>query len=155
MDYTFKKTPVEKLYVDEGLVDAETAPTFGDDRGYFTAIPFGMDSKRAYLLKNHRAGIVRAFHGHKKESKTLYVLKGACKVAVIDMQTGEWKMFVLTEKGANKLRVPPATFNGFVSLTDDTELLIISDRTYEESKADDIRLPYDILGREIWEVEHR
>jgi len=147
--------PVKELEVNGFLFKPEIAPTFGDDRGYFTAINFEQGMKRAYLIKNHSAGTVRAFHGHKKESKSLYCLKGAFKVICISMETGEWKAFAITEKGNNVLKIPTTIYNGFVSLTDDSELLVLSDSTFEESVGDDFRLPYNVLGKEVWEVEHR
>jgi dTDP-4-dehydrorhamnose 3,5-epimerase-like enzyme len=146
---------VNELEVNGYVLKLDVAPTFGDDRGYFTAINFGEGMKRAYLIKNHKTGVVRAFHGHKKEAKTLYCIKGAFKVICISMETGNWKSFTITEKGSNVLKIPPLVYNGFVSLTDDSELLVLSSSTFEESKDDDFRLSYDTLGKDIWEVEHR
>lgn len=155
MDFIPNTAQSPELIIAGQTIKPETAPTFGDDRGYFTAINFGPGSKRAYLIQNHQKWVVRAFHGHHHESKQLYVLSGAFKVIVIDMQSKNWKSFTLTEKGNNLLKIPAGCFNGFVSITDDAQLLIFSDRTFEESKADDIRLPYDLLGTKVWEVEHR
>ncbi|MDP3992356.1 MAG: WxcM-like domain-containing protein [Nanoarchaeota archaeon] len=147
--------PVKELEIRGYNIKTDVVPIFGDDRGYFTAINFEEGIKRAYLIKNHRAGVVRAFHGHKKETKTLHCIKGAFKVICISMETGGWKSFTITEKGQNILKIPSMIYNGFVSLTHDSELLILSDSTFEESKNDDFRLPYDTLGKEVWEVEHR
>lgn len=154
-DIEIKKTPVSELAINGQKIDTDTAPTFGDDRGYFTAINFDEGSKRAYLIKNHSKGVIRAFHGHKKESKILYALKGAYKVIIISMETKDWKAFTITEKGQNMIKIPSLAYNGFVSLTDDSEILIISNSTFEESKNDDFRIPYDILGKKVWETEHR
>ncbi len=148
-------TPTNELEIDGHLLKPEIAPTFGDDRGYFTAINFESGMKRAYLIRNHKAGIIRAFHGHKKEEKTFYCLKGAFKVICISMDERDWKSFTITEKGNNMLKIPSGVYNGFVSLTDDSELLVLSSSTFEESKGDDFRIPYDALGKEVWRVEHR
>ncbi len=145
----------DKLIINGEEIKTSITPIFGDDRGYLTAINFDHDSKRAYIIKNHKAGIIRAFHGHKKERKELYVTKGAFKIIVIDMQTKEWKSFNITERGNNIIKIPPQAFHGFVSLTNDSELLIISNSTFEESKNDDYRMPFDLLGKDIWKVEHR
>jgi dTDP-4-dehydrorhamnose 3,5-epimerase-like enzyme len=150
-----KYNRVKELTINGQRVSAEVSSTFGDDRGYFGAINFKPGSKRAYLIKNHRAGTVRAFHGHKNERKTMYVLKGAFKVIIIDMESGEWMPFTLTEKHLNTLDVPNGAYNGFVSLTDDSEILIFSSASFEESVQDDHRLSFDILGRNVWGVEHR
>ena len=150
-----KEKPINELVINGTTLKPETTPLFGDDRGYFTAINFDEGSKRAYLIKNHRAGVIRAFHGHKKEKKTLYVIKGAFKVILINMLTGDWKSFNITEKANNVLKIPQQMYNGFVSLTEDSELLVISSSSLEESKNDDFRIPYDVLGKHIWEIEHR
>jgi len=146
---------VDNLKINKNILKPETALTFGDDRGYFTAINFESKMKRAYFIRNHKAGTIRAFHGHKKETKTLYCLKGAFKVICISMKTKEWKQFTITEKGNNVLKIPPGVYNGFVSLTDDSELLVLSSSTFKESKNDDFRIPYDTLGKEVWGVDHR
>ncbi len=147
--------PTNELEIEGYILKTDIAPTFGDDRGYFTAINFESEMKRAYLIRNHKAGTIRAFHGHKKEEKTLYCLKGAFKVICISMDSKEWKPFTITEKGSNMLKIPSRVYNGFVSLTDDSELLVLSSSTFEESKGDDFRIPYDALGKEAWDVDHR
>jgi dTDP-4-dehydrorhamnose 3,5-epimerase-like enzyme len=154
-DTQIKELPVEELKIGDKVINVEKASVFGDDRGFFTAINFEPDSKRAYLIQNHKAGIVRAFHGHERESKTLYVIRGSFKVICINMATGDWKKFTINERSNNMIKIPAKAYNGFVSLTDDSELLVVSSSTFEESKGDDIRLPYDILGKQVWEVEHR
>jgi dTDP-4-dehydrorhamnose 3,5-epimerase len=155
METKIKESPVDELKIAGSVVNVDKAPVFGDDRGFFTAINFEPEAKRAYLIQNHKSGVVRAFHGHQREGKCLYSIKGSFKVILIDMESGEWKPFTINERGNNLIKVPPGVYNGFVSLTDDSELLIISDKTFEESKGDDIRLPYDILGKHVWEVQHR
>ncbi len=154
-EHNIQKTPAKELIINGQLIEASKLQIFGDDRGYFSSIAFEQDSKRAYLIRNHSKGTVRAFHGHKKENKTFYVLQGAFKIIIIDLTTGNWKSFTLTEKGNNMLKIPCMAYNGFVSLTDNSEMLVVSNSTMEESKDDDIRIPYDVLGKEVWEVEHR
>ena len=146
---------VDVININGQILKTEKAPNFGDDRGYFLAINFEEGMKRAYLIKNHHKGVVRAFHGHKKEKKYFYCIKGAFKIICISMKTGEWNSFTITEKGNNCLKIPIMVYNGFVSLTDDSELLVVSSSTFEESKNDDYRISYDSLGKDVWGVEHR
>ncbi len=147
--------PVDRLICGGEEISVEKAPVFGDDRGYFTAIHFAPDSKRAYLIKNHRAGVIRAFHGHKTESKILFAIRGGFKIVCINMETGDWKKFAITEKGNSVIKIPAKMYHGMVSLSDDSELLIVSNKTFEESKNDDFRLAYDVLGADIWDIEYR
>ena len=147
--------PVDRLIHSGEEIRVEKAPLFGDDRGYFTAIHFAADSKRAYLIKNHRAGVIRAFHGHMEESKILFAIRGGFKIVCISMETGDWKKFAITEKGDNIIKIPARMYHGLASLSDDSELLIVSNKTFEESKNDDFRLPYDLLGAGVWDIEYR
>lgn len=134
---------------------------FGDDRGDFTNIEFNefkkfnCTFKRSYIIKNIQKNVVRAFHGHKNESKLFYVIKGGFKFIVMDMEKLEWKEYSLLESVPKLLFVPKGYYNGFVSLTDDSELIVFSSSTIEESKKDDIRLPYDFLGKEVWQINYR
>lgn len=155
MEFRVSDKPVEKLIIGDKELSPDVCPVFGDDRGFFTAINFGQGTKRGYVIRNHRAGVIRAFHGHRKESKEFYVIRGSFKVICISMDVGEWKEFTLNERCTNSLKIPAGTYNGFVSLTNDAELLVISNSTFEESKGDDYRLPYDLLGKSVWEVKHR
>ena len=52
--------PIDELEVNGYILKPEIAPTFGDDRGYFTAINFESGMKRAYLIKNHKAKVTTA-----------------------------------------------------------------------------------------------
>jgi len=42
-----------------------------------------------------------------------------------------------------------------MTLEEDTIVMFFSTSTLEESKKDDIRLKWDIFGRDIWEVCYR
>ncbi len=150
-----KNKKVDELKIGNKIINVEKVEVFGDDRGYFTPVNFESNTKRIYIIKNHCSGIIRGFHGHKFESKIFYAIKGSFKIICMDMKNKEWKDFVINERGNNVIKIPSGIYNGFVSLTDDAELLVISDKTFEESKGDDVRLPYYVLGKEVWGVEHR
>ena len=50
-----------------------------DDRGVVSFInDFNFSNvKRFYQVENHRQGFIRAWHGHKKEGKYVYVCQGS------------------------------------------------------------------------------
>ncbi len=54
---------------------------FADDRGFLRFInDFNFENvKRFYQVENHRQGFIRAWHGHKKEAKYVYVSKGSAR----------------------------------------------------------------------------
>lgn len=129
-----------------------------DDRGSVRFInDFNFkDVKRFYHVENHRQGFIRAWHGHLKEGKYVYVASGTAWVAVVPMVTDsngvnqlkikEVKKFVLSAKKPQILYIPPGYANGFKNLEDNTNILFFSTSTLDESKGDDTRFPYSVLN---------
>lgn len=109
--------------------------------------------KRFYQVNNHRKGFIRAWHGHKKEDKYVYVTSGSALVGVVNLETEEVDKFVLSANKPRILWVPANSANGFMSLEENTTVIFFSSKTLEESKDDDIRFPYDKW--DIWDVEYR
>ena len=137
----------------EGVV-FKNIDRFGDDRGDFTNVALE-NVKRSYIINNTQKGVVRAFHGHKQEGKYFYVPKGAFKFILIDMDTGSWKEYTLLDSVPKVLYCPAGYYNGFVSLTDDSLLITFSTSTMDDSRNDDFRIDYDVLGKDVWKVNNR
>lgn len=118
-----------------------------DDRGKVSfANDFDFkDVKRFYVVENHNKGHLRAWHGHKKEAKYVYVVSGSAKIGVA---TGEdFESYVLSADKPQVLYIPAGSYNGCRTLTDDAKVIYFSTATLEESKQDDQRLPED-----TWEL---
>ena len=109
--------------------------------------------KRFYQVENHRKGFIRAWHGHKKEGKYVYVSSGTALVGVVDLKTQKVKKFILSDKKPQVLWIPANHANGFMNLEDSTDILFFSTSTLKESSGDDIRFPYDQWN--IWDIEYR
>ena len=126
-----------------------------DDRGSVRfANDFNFDGvKRFYHVSNHRNGFIRAWHGHKKEGKYVYVSKGTALIGIVDMKTEEISKYVLSCKSPKILWIPPGYYNGFKSLEDKTSILFFSTTSLEESLGDDIRKDFNHWN--IWEEEYR
>jgi dTDP-4-dehydrorhamnose 3,5-epimerase len=126
-----------------------------DDRGSVRFVNnFTFDNvKRFYTIQNHKVGFVRAWHGHQREGKFLFIAKGSALVGTINISTEVVEKFVLSEEKPQILWIPPNYYNGFMTLREDTILFIFSTSTLEESIGDDIRQPYDKWN--IWKVEQR
>jgi len=133
-----------------------------DDRGSVSFVnDFRFEGvKRFYLVTNHRAGFVRAWHAHRKESKYVIVVEGAAVVAAVSID--DWDRpdrhatvhrHVLSATRPAVLFIPAGYANGFMSLTDDTRLIFFSTSSLEESRGDDIR--YDARYWNPWEVAER
>lgn len=126
-----------------------------DDRGCVRYVnDFNFDNvKRFYHVENHRSGYIRAWHGHMKEGKYVYVVSGSALVGVVDMETENIEKFILSDKSPKILWIPPGKYNGFKSLEENTKILFFSTSTINESIGDDIRKPYDQWN--IWEEDFR
>jgi len=135
-----------------------------DDRGMLTFINefnfYGV--KRFYQVLNFSTSTIRAFHGHLKEAKYVYVVKGSAIVAAVKLDDIESpsknlkvKRFILSDKNPQILFIPPKYANGFRPLENDTRIVFFSTSTLEESKDDDYRFPADYWGKEVWKVENR
>jgi len=126
-----------------------------DDRGsvrFVNDFNFS-DVKRFYQVENHRQGFIRAWHGHKKEGKYVYVTSGSALVGVVNMETEEVSKFVLSDKSPKILWIPPGYYNGFKSLEENTKILFFSTSTLEDSLGDDIREEHNRWN--IWEEDYR
>jgi dTDP-4-dehydrorhamnose 3,5-epimerase len=121
-----------------------------DDRGTVRFVnDFDLRSvRRFYTVSNHRAGLVRAWHGHRREGKFATVLRGAALIGCVKID--DWDdpssdlavaRFVLSASQPAVLAIPPGHANGFMSLTDDTEVMFFSTASLEDSLADDVRFP--------------
>jgi dTDP-4-dehydrorhamnose 3,5-epimerase-like enzyme len=133
-----------------------------DDRGQVAFVnDFNFTGvKRCYVVSNHNAGFVRAWHAHRHEAKYVLVVQGAAivgAVAIDDWQhpstNAKVHRYVLSAKKPVVLYIPPCYANGFMSLTSDTQLIFFSTSTIEEAMADDVR--YDARYWDIWNVVER
>jgi dTDP-4-dehydrorhamnose 3,5-epimerase len=133
-----------------------------DDRGsvaFVNAFDFA-GVKRYYLVTNHRAGFVRAWHAHRHEAKYVTLVRGAAVVAAVAID--DWDRpnpdaavhrFVLSAQRPSVLYIPRGYANGFMSLTEDATLMFFSTSSLDESRGDDVR--YDARYWDPWGVVER
>jgi len=135
-----------------------------DDRGIVTFCNnFNMAGvKRFYMLENHEAGFIRAWHGHVTEAKWIVVVSGVAIIGVAEMRLlydDSYDLFrppyryVLHANG-DVLYVPGGYANGHRNLVAGTKVMHFSNLTMDEAKGDDYRFSWD-SHEEIWEAEYR
>jgi dTDP-4-dehydrorhamnose 3,5-epimerase len=127
-----------------------------DDRGSLSFVnDFKFDNvKRFYVVENHTNNFIRAWHGHIKEGKYVYVVEGSAIVGAVPMdESTPPARFVLSAKKPRVLYIPPKFYNGTMNLEQNTKIIFFSTSTLEESKGDDVRQPWDKWF--IWEIERR
>ena len=136
--------------------------SFVDDRGVISFVN-GLDLsdwKRFYIVENHKPNFIRAWHGHKIESKLVVPISGVTQVSAVKVSNWENpdkretpKTHFLSSGKPSALFIPKGFANGFKSLTDDSKLLIFSSSTLDESKQDDFRFEWNYW--DCWKEEYR
>lgn len=136
--------------------------SFVDDRGIVSFInELNLAKwKRCYFVENHKIGFVRAWHGHKFESKLIIPINGITQVSAVCI--GDWenpdKMLepashYLSSSKPAALYIPSGYANGFKSLTENSKLLIFSSSSLEDSIQDDYRYEWDYWN--CWQEKFR
>jgi dTDP-4-dehydrorhamnose 3,5-epimerase-like enzyme len=87
--------------------------------------------------------VIRAWQGHKKETKWFYAAKGSFLVKTIKMDTLEKKEYYLKDTESTVLEISGGHFNGFEALDEGSVLMVFSDFGLEDSKEDDIRESFE------------
>lgn len=99
---------------------------------------------RMYCIEP-KLGVIRAWQGHKKETKWFYAAKGSFLVKTIDMDILEKKDYYLKDTESKVLKIPGGHYNGFEALEEGSVLMVFSDFGLEDSKGDDYRESVDNL----------
>ncbi|HVP92711.1 MAG TPA: WxcM-like domain-containing protein [Acidobacteriota bacterium] len=130
-----------------------------DDRGFLNQIYGGFEDKfpsvkRVYFIGNFGKGIIRGFHKHADEWKCYFVCNGSAKFVIVD-ENKDISAYTLSQRAPSVLIVPPTYFHGWASLEENTTLIGMSNKSLEESEADDVRIDPFTFGKEVWEVKPR
>ena len=99
---------------------------------------------RMYCIEP-KLGVIRAWQGHKKETKWFYAAKGSFLVKTVVMSSFERKKYLLKDTESKVLEIPGGYYNGFEALESGSVLMVFSDVDLDSSKADDFRVSLDNL----------
>jgi dTDP-4-dehydrorhamnose 3,5-epimerase-like enzyme len=128
-----------------------------DDRGFLAQL-YGdyqfPEVKRIYLVGNHSKNVIRGFHRHNEEWKAYFVARGTVKFVLIN-ERKEAVSRTLSDRKPSVLVVPPKCSHGWISLTEETLIVGLSNKTLDESLKDDFREDPFAFGKEIWETKAR
>lgn len=117
-----------------------------DNRGIVRFVnDFDMQNVVRMYCIEPQLGIIRAWQGHKKETKWFFAVKGSFVVKVVNMKTNLLNKFILTDLESNIIEIPGGNYNGFEALEEGSVLMVYSDFTTPQSKEDDFRLSLDEL----------
>ena len=135
---------------------------FVDDRGSISFVnDFDLAKmRRFYVVENHEAGFIRAWHCHVEESKYVMALSGTAILALVYVEDPEnppidpeIHRYVLTSSDPTVLWIPPGYAHGAKTLSPDTKLIFFSDASLAESQKDDFR--FDAFQWDPWSVVPR
>ena len=102
--------------------------------------------KRVYFTTHFNTDLVRAWQGHRIESRWFYCLRGSFIVKLVeidnwDTPSDSLKVYVYNLKADKQqfLYIPSGYANGFKALEVDSQLMILSNYGFNEIKNDQIR----------------
>ncbi len=152
----FKVRPVAE-YEKPELINL---PLHLDDRGSLYVAADRMDElgiKRVYLVHNFKEGMTRAWHGHKKATTYMHVVRGSVKLCCMSMEDSTVVVkFIGDARKPQMLKIPGGWYNGAMSLSDDTLIMVMSTLSFDEVKGDDFRRTLtDKDVNLIWKVKNR
>ena len=124
--------------------------SFSDDRGLMRFVnDFRFDDiKRFYLIKHPDPSVIRAWQGHQFEKKYFYPVSGTFVIAWVKIDNFENPSLDLTcdhhivsAEKSEIILLPKGYANGIKALEANSELMIFSDMSLEESVNERIRYP--------------
>src|SRR5690554_1074886 len=124
-----------------------------DHRGVLSFInSFDMSPiKRMYTITHDSVEVIRAWQGHRIESKYFKCIKGRFLVSVVAID--DWvspsenlkpKIYILDANKTEVLHIPSGYANGFKALDVDSELLVFSSLDLESAKNDQYRFDQNL-----------
>lgn len=117
---------------------------YSDNRGTLKSVnDFNMSSVVRMYSIEPKLGIIRAWQGHKLETKWFYVVKGSFFVKTMSMDSNHVNEYQLSGLEPKVLKIPGGNYNGFEALEAGSILIVYSDFDLKESKDDDFRLSID------------
>lgn len=121
-----------------------------DERGSIRFVnDFSFDEvKRFYLIKHPDTSTVRAWQGHRFEKKFFYPIKGSFLIVCVlidnfDMPSRNlsYDSYTLSSNSSEILAVPNGYANGLLALEPDSEVMVLSNFSVEDSINEKYRYP--------------
>ncbi len=135
-----------------------------DDRGQLTFVnDFDFAGvRRFYMVENFSCDVVRAWHGHLKEEKFVFVASGSAIIGAVAIddttspsRTAKVHRYVLSSRSPQILHIPAGYANGFRPLEAGTKIVFFSTSSVDQARSDDYRFAHDYWGTDVWKVEPR
>lgn len=112
------------------------------------------DIERFYMISNSEDNPVRAWQGHKLDSKNFYCVSGSFKIGFVAIDNWEnpsldlkVESVILSVNDSKVLHIPSGFANAIVALEKDSKLISFSTLPLSRGKEDDVRYPPN-----YWEI---
>ena len=162
--------------INEDLKEATLLDTLvlNDKRGFLSPLTDDIDPNlinRVCFVGDYGRGVVRGVHYHKKEWKIYAVLTGAAKFLSVEIpenlvdendeqaiksflknNLNSVKGYVLSYRAPKILVIPPYRANGWISLEENTNIIFLSNLSYNEAKKDDYRFSPSLIKEDHWKI---
>ena len=125
---------------------------FKDERGQIDFVnDFNLSEvKRMYFTTHFSTDVIRAWQGHKIESRWFFCTKGSFKVKLVKIDNWENPSdnlevleYELNENKPKVLYIPKGFVNGFKALENDSKLMIMANYAINEIENDQVRFNSD------------
>jgi len=123
---------------------------YSDDRGcirFVNDFQF-LDVKRFYFIMHLNTSVVRAWQAHQFEKKYFYPISGSFAIAWVKIDDFNNpsddlipEVYLLSAENSEILSVPKGYANGLKAMEPNSELMIFSDMSLEDSLNENIRYP--------------
>lgn len=126
--------------------------SFSDERGSLRFVnDFHFhDVKRFYIIKHPDTSFIRAWQGHQFEKKYFYPVTGSFLVAWVkidDFRNPSKNLIpefhIISASSSEIISIPKGYANGLKAMEPNSEILIFSNMSLEESLDENIRFPAD------------
>lgn len=166
---------MKEYKIEKDLTSPILLKTFimNDERGYLMPL---MDSinpelvNRACVVGNFGNGVKRGIHYHKKEWKIYSVVTGAAKFISVKIPENlvdngneslikeyllhnpdNIKSYIISSRVPGILVIPAWHANGWINLEENTNVIFLSNLSFEEARDDDYRFSSSLISEEWWD----
>ncbi len=147
-------------------VSVKKLTSFYDDRGFFTeVIKFGEETYHPVKQTSYTEtypGIIKAFHWHKKQSETWFIVKGNARVVLYDLRKdsptkGQTDTLCVGEGNKTLIFIPVGVAHGYQVLGNQPMgLFYHTSEAYNLKDPDEQRIPHDSPKINFdWEIKNR
>lgn len=129
---------------------------FADDRGWSIFDVFGdSDIDGQINLSRIDDKVVKAFHLHRKQDDYVMCVEGKVKLVVAAENWTGLQEIVLDERNPITVHIPKNHWHGYKGLDGGGKILYYCTKKYDGGEPDEERAPWDIHGKEIWDIQFK